>query len=46
MLDMEQTACPEAGTYFPIDRSMVIHPSLNELTGWAFSMLKPVNIKG
>ncbi len=45
-LDKEQTACPEAGTYFPIDRSMVIHPSLNELTGWAFSMLKPVNIKG
>ena len=38
----EQTACPEAGTYFPIDRSMIIHPSLNELTGWAFSMLKPV----
>jgi mycothione reductase len=42
VLDKEQTACPEAGTYFPIDRSMVIHPSLNELTGWAFSMLKPV----
>jgi hypothetical protein len=21
---------------------MIIHPSLNELTGWAFSMLKPV----
>ena len=41
-VDKEQTACPEAGTYFPIDRSMVIHPSLNELTGWAFSMLKPV----
>ncbi|MGD0782087.1 MAG: dihydrolipoamide dehydrogenase, partial [Candidatus Aminicenantales bacterium] len=43
--DKEQTACPEAGTYFPIDRSMIIHPSLNELTGWAFSLLKPVNIK-
>ena len=44
-INKEQTACAEAGTYFPIDRSMVIHPSLNELTGWAFSMLKPVNIK-
>ena len=44
-IDKEQTACSEAGTYFPIDRSMVIHPSLNELTGWAFSMLKPVNFK-
>jgi mycothione reductase len=43
ILNKEQTACPEAGTYFPIDRSMVIHPSLNELTGWAFSLLKPVN---
>ena len=42
VFDKEQTACPEAGTYFPIDRSMIIHPSLNELTGWAFSMLKPV----
>jgi hypothetical protein len=28
-----------------MDRSMAIHPSLNELTGWAFSMLKPVNFK-
>jgi mycothione reductase len=45
VIDKEQTACPEAGTYFPMDRSMVIHPSLNELTGWAFSMLKPVNFK-
>jgi mycothione reductase len=44
-VDKEQTACPEAGTYFPVDRSMVIHPSLNELTGWVFSMLKPVNVK-
>ena len=38
-------ACPEAGTYMPIYRSMVIHPSLNEVTGWAIGNLKPVNIK-
>jgi mycothione reductase len=44
-LPREQRACLEAGTYFPIDRSMIIHPTLSELTGWAFSMLKPVNIR-
>ncbi len=38
-------ACPEAGTFMPIYRSMVIHPSLNEVTGWAIGSLKPVNIR-
>lgn len=27
-------ACPQPGSYTPIDRSMVIHPSFNELTAW------------
>ncbi|MBA7699292.1 hypothetical protein ES703_107983 [subsurface metagenome] len=30
-----QRACPEAGSFMPIYHSMVIHPSLNEVTGWA-----------
>jgi len=30
----------------PIYKSMVIHPSLNEVTGWAIGNLRPVNIKG
>jgi dihydrolipoamide dehydrogenase len=38
-------ACPEGGTFFPIYRSMVIHPSLNEVTGWAIGNLRPVNIE-
>ncbi|MHA1273235.1 MAG: hypothetical protein ACTSQP_19460 [Promethearchaeota archaeon] len=38
-------ACPEAGSFIPIYKSMVIHPSLNELTGWAIGNLQPVNIK-
>ncbi|GAH24347.1 unnamed protein product, partial [marine sediment metagenome] len=38
-------ACPEGGSFMPIYRSMVIHPSLNEVTGWAIGSLKPVNIK-
>jgi hypothetical protein len=29
----------------PIYRSMVIHPSLNEVTAWAIRELRPVNIK-
>jgi dihydrolipoamide dehydrogenase len=37
--------CPEAGSFMPIHRSMVIHPSLNEVTGWAIGSLKPVNIR-
>lgn len=28
--------CPQLGTYTPISNSMVIHPSLNELTAWVF----------
>ncbi len=40
-----EKACPEAGSFIPIYRSMVIHPSLNEVTGWAIGNLKPVNIK-
>jgi mycothione reductase len=27
--------CPESGTLMPIQNSMVIHPSLNEVTAWA-----------
>ncbi len=38
-------ACPEAGTFMPIHRSMVIHPSLNEVTGWALGALRPVEKK-
>ncbi len=38
-------ACPEAGSFLPIYRSMIIHPSLNEMTGWALGNLRPVNIK-
>lgn len=37
-------ACPEGGSFFPIYRSMVVHPSLNEVTGWAIGSLRPVNI--
>ncbi len=40
-----ERACPEAGSVMPIYRSMVIHPSLNEVTGWAIGALRPVNIK-
>ncbi|HAR63212.1 MAG: dihydrolipoamide dehydrogenase [Candidatus Margulisiibacteriota bacterium] len=37
-------ACPGAGTFLPLDRSMVIHPSLNEVAGWAIGNLRSVNI--
>ncbi|MFX1553759.1 MAG: dihydrolipoyl dehydrogenase family protein [Promethearchaeota archaeon] len=40
-----EKACPEAGSFMPIYYSMVIHPSLNEVTGWAIGNLKPINIK-
>ncbi|MFW9972738.1 MAG: hypothetical protein ACFFDF_21310, partial [Candidatus Odinarchaeota archaeon] len=40
-----EKACPEAGSFMPIYHSMVIHPSLNEVTGWAIGNLRPVNIK-
>jgi dihydrolipoamide dehydrogenase len=38
-------ACPEAGSFMPLYKSMVIHPSLNEVTGWALGKMRPVNIK-
>ncbi len=38
-------ACPEGGSFMPIYHSMVIHPSLNEVTGWAIGNLQPINIK-
>jgi mycothione reductase len=37
--------CPESGSLIPIYRSMVIHPSLNEVTAWAIGSLRPVNMK-
>lgn len=37
--------CPENGNFMPIKDSMVIHPSLNEITAWVFGSLKPVNIQ-
>jgi mycothione reductase len=37
--------CPERGTFMPIENSMVIHPSLNEVTAWAIGSLRPVNIE-
>lgn len=38
-------ACPDAGSFMPLYKSMVIHPSLNEVTGWAIGKMQPVNIK-
>ena len=38
-------ACPEAGSFMPVYKSMVIHPSLNEVAGWAIGKMRPVNIK-
>lgn len=40
-----ERACPEGGSFMPIYKSMVIHPSLNEVAGWAIGSLRPVNIK-
>jgi mycothione reductase len=37
--------CPEAGSITPIYRSMIIHPSLNEVAAWAIRALEPLNIK-
>ncbi|MFZ2055509.1 MAG: dihydrolipoyl dehydrogenase [Candidatus Aminicenantales bacterium] len=45
LLPKAERACPEAGSFLPIYRSMIIHPSLNEVTGWALGNLRPVNIK-
>ena len=38
-------SCPEAGSFMPVYKSMVIHPSLNEVAGWAIGNMKPINIK-
>ncbi len=38
-------SCPEGGSFMPIYHSMIIHPSLNEVTGWAIGNMKPVNFK-
>ena len=32
--------CPHVGSYAPINDSMVIHPSLSELTAWVFEKLE------
>jgi len=45
VIPKELRVCPAAGTIMPIYRSMVIHPSLNEVTAWAIRALLPVNIK-
>jgi mycothione reductase len=45
ILPKAERACPEAGSVLPIYRSMVIHPSLNEVTAWALGNMRPVNIK-
>lgn len=34
--DALRILCPDVGTYAPINDSMIIHPSLNELTAWVF----------
>ena len=34
-LDCLRVICPNLGTYEPINDSMIMHPSLNELTAWA-----------
>ncbi len=38
--------CPGGGSFLPIYKSMVIHPSLNEVTAWALGSLRPMNISG
>jgi mycothione reductase len=45
MLPKASNACPEGGSFMPIYKSMVIHPSLNEVVGWAIGNLKPVGKK-
>jgi len=39
-IDELRLMCPSLGTYEPILNSMVIHPSLNELTAWAFENIE------
>jgi mycothione reductase len=45
VIPKELRVCPEAGSIMPIYRSMVIHPSLNEVTAWAIHALEPVNFE-
>lgn len=40
LLEELRVMCPNGGTYDPINNSMVIHPSLNELTAWVFEKLQ------
>ncbi|TXT56157.1 MAG: Mycothione reductase [Promethearchaeota archaeon] len=40
-----ERSCPESGSFMPIYRSMVIHPSLSEVAAWAIGNMRPVNIK-
>lgn len=44
-IEMYSQTCPEAGSIMPIYRSQIIHPSLNEVVGWALGNLHPVNIE-
>lgn len=44
ILPKAERACPETGSVLPIYRSMVIHPSLNEVTAWALGNMRPVNV--
>lgn len=39
-IDELRIICPHIGTYIPIHDSMVIHPSLSELTAWALEKLE------
>jgi dihydrolipoamide dehydrogenase len=45
VIPKELRVCPAAGSIMPIYRSMVIHPSLSEVTAWAIRALQPVNIR-
>lgn len=44
-IEIYSQTCPEAGSVMPIYRSQIIHPSLNEVVGWALGNLRPVNIE-
>lgn len=39
-IDELRLMCPPLGTYEPILDSMIIHPSLNELTAWVFENIE------
>lgn len=38
-IELLRSLCPYPGSYAPINGSMIIHPSLNELTAWVFQNL-------